>query len=221
MRRSIDTPHLPGTTLLKIAPLLFTDEIVETVVQPTIADLQSEVAAAGSDRRARLRAQCRGYLAFWSIVFAAPFAPGTATTQEVTMAPRLAIGRIALVSIAIALLVIVPALGIWLAVGIAAGALVAAVIHSWNKRHPSDVPTPDETPARSPQINFSSTEVEGNIGGLIFALGSVVIVSLALPWVVWFLVVATVAGCFLAWGLVTWHLRHPKAGLPESPIVLR
>ncbi|HWF83270.1 MAG TPA: hypothetical protein VG222_00390 [Vicinamibacterales bacterium] len=112
-------------------------------------------------------------------------------------------------------------LGAWVAFVAAAGALLAIVIHAWYRRHPSDLPTPTEPQRRSPQINFSSTEVAGNVGGLIFVVGSVIIVAVGLPSVFWFLLAGTVAGCFLAWGLVAWHTSHPKWGLPENRIVCR
>ena len=44
-----------GTWLLKIAPLVFNERFIETVVRPPIADLQSEVAAAGANHAKRLR----------------------------------------------------------------------------------------------------------------------------------------------------------------------
>jgi hypothetical protein len=40
---------------MKIAPLLFNDRFLRIVVHPTIADFQSEMAAAGSNRAKRLR----------------------------------------------------------------------------------------------------------------------------------------------------------------------
>ena len=52
-------------------------------------------------------------------------------------------------------------------------------------------------------------------------VGSVFIVALGLPSVIWFLFAATIAGCFLAWALVAWQTSHPKYGLPENLIVLR
>jgi hypothetical protein len=132
------------------------------------------------------------------------------------------IGRLAVGSIVVTLLAIVgPVLGAWVAIITAVGTLFAILIHAWYDRHPSDLPTPTEPQWRSPQINFSSTEVAGNIGGLIFVVGSVFIVAIGLPSVIWFLLCATIAGCFLAWALVTWHTSHPKRGLPENMIVLR
>jgi hypothetical protein len=95
------------------------------------------------------------------------------------------------------------------------------LIHAWYDRHPSDLARPAGSPPRTPQINFSSTEVAGNIGGLIFVVGSVFIVAIALPSVIWFLFAATAAGGLLAWALLTWHTSHPGSGLPANRIVLR
>jgi hypothetical protein len=223
MTGSTSSPRVPGTTLLKIARLLFNEHLLSAVVQPTIADLQREIANAGPNGLKRLRAQWRGYCAFWTLTLVAPFASWASPAADAgRVAFPDAIARLAVGSIVVALLAIVgPVLGAWVAVVTAAGALFAILIHAWYDRHPSDIPTPAEPQRRSPQINFSSTEVAGNIGGLIFVVGSVFIVAIGLPSVIWFLFAATVAGCFLAWALVAWHRSHPTRGLPGNRIVLR
>ena len=216
-------PRVPGTTLLTIARLLFNEHLISTVVQPTISDLQREIAAAGPHRFTRLRAQWRGYWAFWTVMLVAPlmFRPSPAQQSGAVAFPD-AVARLAVGSIVVALLVIVdPLLGVRVAAIMAAGALFAIVMHAWYVRHPSDIPAPTEPNRRTPQINFSSTEVAGNIGGFIFVVGSVFIVAVGLPSVIWFLFVAAVAGSLLAWALVVWHASHPKRGLPENLIVLR
>jgi hypothetical protein len=216
-------PRGPGTTLLKIARLLFNERLLSTVVQPTISDLQREIAKAGPNGLERLRAQWRGYRAFWTVMLVGPFASWSSPAEQAgTVAFPDAIARLAVGSIVVTLLVVVgPVLGVWVAAMTAVGTLFAILIHAWYDRHPSDLPTPTEPQRRSPQINFSSTEVAGNMGGLIFVVGSVFIVSIGLPSVIWFLFAATVAGCFFAWALVTWHTSHPTRGLPENRIVLR
>ena len=73
MTRSADGPRLPGTTLLKLARLLFNEQLLSAVVEPTIADLQREVAAAGSSGLERVRARWRGYRALWRLMLVAPF----------------------------------------------------------------------------------------------------------------------------------------------------
>ena len=201
MTQSNRSLRSPGTTLLVIARLLFNEHFITAVVHPTIADLQSEVAAAGPNRVKRLRARWRGYRAFWMLMLAAPFA---SWADEATSA---AAGRAAAAP-AIVMLVAVLTLGAWTMMVAAAAAVVAFFIHAWYERHPCDVATPRGGPWRSPQINFSSTDVAGNIGGLIFVVGSVLIVSLGVPPVFWFLCAGTFAACFLAWGLVAWHARE-------------
>jgi hypothetical protein len=200
MTRPTDAPRPPGTTLLKIAPLLFNDQFMALVVLPTIADLQSEVAAAGPHGVRRLRARWRGYSAFWTLLLFAPFASWSEQT------PNLGPSRLGFAS-AIAALAAASMLGTWIVAVVAAGALVACLLHAWYERHPTDVSARSEAAWHSPQINFSSTDVGGNIGGLIFVIGSVLIVSLGVPFVFWFLFAGTIAACFVAWGLAAWHTR--------------
>ena len=74
--------RVPGTTLLKIARLLFSKRLLSEVVQPTISDLQHEVAQAGPGRGGRFRAQWRGYFAFWKLTLVAPFASGASRAGD-------------------------------------------------------------------------------------------------------------------------------------------
>jgi hypothetical protein len=213
-------PRVPGAMLLKIAPLLFSDDVIAAVVEPAISDLQREVAEAGPRRVARLRARWRGYGAFWKLALVVPFrrwpvaAGHTRTDTFGDRVRRLAAGSalVGLVGVA------GPVLGAWAAVVMAAAVIFALGIHSWYARHPSDVADPIDAPWRPPQINFSSTDVAANSGGLIFVIGSVLIVAIGLPSVVWFLVAATAGGILVAWALVRWRTSHPHAGLPENRI---
>jgi len=201
----------PGTWLLKIAPLLFNERFSASVVHPTIADLQSEFDAAEGDRSRRLRVLGRGYAAFWMLVFVAPFASWSDTRSDVSTA-RLAVG-----AAGVAILMVVT-FGAWTTLIIAAaGMLVAFLIHTWHERHPSEIALLPERRWRSPQINFSSTDVGGNAGGLIFVVGSVLIVSLGLPSVFWFLLTATLAAGFVAWGLAVWHRRAQDGDWTSTP----
>jgi hypothetical protein len=191
----------PGTRLLKIAPLLFNERFIASVVQPTIADLQSEFDAARSDRAKRLRVLGRGYAAFWMLIFVAPFASWSDDRSDIST------GRLAVGSAGVAVLMLVT-VGAWTSlIIVAAGMLVAFLIHAWHARHPSELALLPERRWRSPQINFSSTDVGGNAGGLIFVVGSVLIVSLGLPSVFWFLATAAFAAGFVAAGLAIWHRR--------------
>jgi hypothetical protein len=179
---------------------LVNERFIATVVRPTIADLQSELAAAGPDRLKRLAARWRGYCAFWTLLLVSPFALWS-NDRPYTASDSVAVGS------AIVTLVTVATLGAWIAFVAVAATLVAFLIHAWYKWHPSEIAMPPAASWRSPQIKVSSTEVGSNIGGLIFVVGSVLVVSLGVPSVVWFLVASTIAACFVAWGLAAWHTR--------------
>jgi hypothetical protein len=223
MTRSGSGPRAPGTILLKIARLLFNEHFLSAVVQPTIADLQREVTTAGPHGLTRLCARCRGYCAFWRVTLLSPLAFWTMPAGDAgAVGFPGAIARLIAGSFVVMLLAAGgPVLGAWLAVLAAAAALFAVLLHAWYDRHPSDIPRPSEPQQRLPQINFSSMEVAGNIGGLIFAVGTVFIAAVGVPSVIWFLFAATVVGSGVAWALVAWHTRHPKWGLPENRILLR
>ena len=99
-------PRVPGTTLLKIARLLFNEHLLSTVVQPTISDLQREIANAGPNGLKRLRAQWRGYCAFWTVMLVAPFASWSSPAEDAgAVAFPDAIARLAVGSIVVTLLV--------------------------------------------------------------------------------------------------------------------
>jgi hypothetical protein len=216
--------RIPGATLLKIAPHIFDEHVVETIVRPTIADLQREMDEAGPSRAKRLRARWRGYVAFWRLTFFAPFASwGSPALARGAAAFPDVVARLAVGSIVVALIAVAgPFVGAWVAMLVGLAAVLAAVMHRWVRRHPSELPDPLEPPRHgSPQINFSSTDVAGNIGGLIFAIGTVLIVAVGVPSVIWFLFAAAAAGCVVAWGLAAWHTNHPESGRPENHIVLR
>jgi hypothetical protein len=223
MTRSANSRRMPGATLLRIARLLFRDDLMAAVVQPTISDLQREVAAAGPNRVARLRARWRGYVAFWLVTLVVPFAswPAPAGADGAAAFRDAAARAVVIFGVLTLFAVVHPVFGAGIAIVPLTGTLVAIVIHAWYQRHPSRLPDPNEEPRRRPEIDFSSTEVAGNIGGLIFVIGSVLVVVVGLPSVFWFMLAGTIAGCALAWGLAAWHTSHPKSGLPANPIVLR
>jgi hypothetical protein len=221
-RRHAD-PARAGTVLLKLARVLFNDHVLDAVVLPTIADLQREIDEAGGSLLRRLHARWRGYWAFWTAALLAPAAlPAAPSGESGGVGFPDAIARLAVVSIGVVVLAIIgPVLGGWMALATAGGAVFAIAIHRWHDRHPSHVPAPSDPDGRTPQINFSSTGVAANTGGLIFVVGSLFIVAVGLPSLVWFLCAGLVGGTLLAWALVAWHQRHPKRGLPEDLIVLR
>lgn len=214
-------PHLPGTTLLKVARVLLSEHAVRAVIEPTISDLQREVAEAGTSRGRRLIARWRGYRAFWTLVLMGSFAQWAVPAHHASAARPDALPLAVGLTIFALVTIVNPVLGTVVAVIATAGSLCAIAIHAWYRRHPSELPTPRQRLWRSPQINFSSTDVAGNSGGLIFMAGTVVILVLGLPSILCFLLAGTVAGCALARGLVEWRSRHPQGSQPENGIAWR
>jgi hypothetical protein len=218
MTRSTAPDRTPGTFLLKVARIVFDEAVCADVIEPTIADLRQEVAAAYAPKD-RLVARVRGYAAFWRLVALAPIAfigwrpsPSAAYTS-----PAIGIAAGMLLVLAFT-----PAsLRGWLLVSIIGGTIVAVVIHAWYARHPTCEVVPEGTPYRRPEINFSSIPVRANIGGLIFMVGSVFIVIAGLPKWHWFFVLAAAGGAFTGALLFRWHAKHPARGLPEIYVISR
>jgi hypothetical protein len=60
-----------------------------------------------------------------------------------------------------------------------------------------------------PGINFSRTDVGGDLGGLVFAVGSVVAVLIGLPYIAPLYLASLVCGVGVAVLLFEWHRYHP------------
>lgn len=212
----------PGRLLLKIARFFFDDSVLRAVATPTIADLQQEVHAAGDHPARRLRAAFRGYAAFWLLVVAAPVAfhrwpTRSIGSQEATdRNPGIAFGLI----IAATLLCAWHFLGWWTVVAAGGGALFAVIIHHWHNQHPTQLVLPDRGVWRIPEINQSRIPVDGNIAGLMYVIGSLVVVLIGLPFMRWFFFMTLTLGLLCAVALLVWHRSHPGHGLPANRIVL-
>jgi hypothetical protein len=205
---------------MRLANVLFEEEVVASVVAPTIADLQAEVAEAGDDRRRRSRALVRGYAAFWTLALCGPF---TAHTWPMREQRALVLSRRSGTAPWLLLAAILgfasPALTPWTATVLIGGSLFAVAIHFWYSRHPSLVATPNGE--RQPEINLSSIPVGGNVGGLMFTAGSMAILVSGLPAWRWFFAVAVVGGILSAALVYVFHTMRPSYGLPQNRIVLR
>jgi hypothetical protein len=220
---------MPGRALLASARVLFDAHTLETVVVPVLADLQREVDDAGDSRTRRLRARVDGYLAFWRVVMAIPFAipsDSNGTFREFFVGRS---GGNLLIVLGIALLVAIAPMFGWFAFAvIAVGSVIAVglrkwndsiVLRRWNTRHPSELAPIDPTASPRAEINLSSIPVAGDIGGLMFVVGTFVIVLLGLPSVRWFVLGSMVIGGVLAASLFAWRSSHAGT-VPRVPSIL-
>ena len=132
----------PGSLLLLLARVIFDASIVAAVVEPTIADLQADVAAAGRRPLRRAPAYLRGYAAFWTLVLLAPFAAHSWPARKegsMLTSPALATRRGGL-SIWIVMAAVLgftsPAMTPWTATVLVGGLCFAVAMHLWYARHP-------------------------------------------------------------------------------------
>lgn len=218
-----DSRRLPGDLLLAIARLIFDEPTLSSIVCPAIADVQQELRDAGANRSGRMRARVRGYWAFCVLVAVAPFVPTRSQTSRHVVAGRQRIGVGSLI-----LLVAALSAGTWSVFGwfmisaVTSGIFLAIAMRWWHNRHPRVRLDVDHlTSRRLPEINFSAVPVAGDVAGLIFAVGSVVVVLIGLPELRWFFLAAIISGFLTAAALFAWHRAHPSEALPTISIARR
>jgi len=90
----------------------------------------------------------------------------------------------------------------------ALAALLAGVPLSVALHRHADFGASDSSPDRLAGINIASIHVGGDVGGLIFVLGSIAIVMLGLPSVRWFLIASIAAATVLAIARISWRERR-------------
>ena len=204
---------MPGTLLLAITRLLLDADTVARLVEPTIADLQREVALAGTSRPGRVIAHCRGYAAFIRIFLRAQLWHLVCQLRRPDFDLRSCLHHAPSVPLAVALLVFMWSMLTWGLVVLLAAALVFAVaVRRWNHRHPVSHAKPAAGGVELPalRINIALVPISANAGGLIFMLGSVAILMTGFPALAAFLAIAVAGGTVLAAVLFAWHASHPR-----------
>ena len=99
-----------------------------------------------------------------------------------------------------------------------AGLGAALLIRRWHTRHPSRLP--DVARTRVPEINLSRIPVGGDVAGLMFAAGSVVIVIVGVPDMAWYFVSSLVCAGLLAWAMVSARAARARRLLATRPLGL-
>jgi hypothetical protein len=174
---------------LRIARRIFPNDTVAAVFMAAAADYQQELRDVRG-RVATLAVRCRWTWAFVVLLLVTPL-PSSAWA-----------GGGALLTLLCAALFA----GAWSSAAeftlpaLVAGALLAWAMRAWNDRHreSSFEPAAASMPAFV-QINFSSMRVPGDIAGLIFAVGTILIVVVGLPGWWWFFVAAAAGSGLVAW----------------------
>jgi len=204
-------PRLPGHLPLRLARLVFDDTALAMIIEPAIADLQCEIAAAGP-RAARIRALVRGYLALVVVMAMAALLPGAGAGAPVLRMVLGANGGFFVVVLAPLLFAVLwPTLGVFASAAAVAGTLFSFIVRAWNDRHPVTVAR-RRAAGKEPEINLAGIPVGGDMGGFLFVIASVVMI-LGLPGLRAFVMGATAVALLLACGLLLWR-RHD----PHSPV---
>jgi hypothetical protein len=153
-----------------------------------------------------------GWFAFLVLPAGALFAVGLRRWNDRHSGLRGAADPVMWVQAAVLFAVLLPAFGWFIAAAILSGVIAAIVLQRWNARHPSAfAPIEPMTPMAEARINMSAIPVGGDVGGLIFVVGSLVIVVLGLPDVRWFVLGSMASGAALAASLFVWRRLAPPS----------
>jgi hypothetical protein len=223
MKRSAPHRRSPGTWILAAGRRIFDEPTMASIIEPAVADLQLELSHAGASRVRQLAARWRGYSALAVLFAVVPFVASSATSGRATLVLAGRMGVAVTILLTAALVAASSPFTRWFVSGTMAGAvLLACAMRWWHTRHPSviaDAKIPGD--ARPPEINLASIRVSGNVGGLIFTVGSVVIVLVGFPELSWMFLGAVVTGFAVAGGIVAWRRAHPPLMRPENSIAVR
>jgi hypothetical protein len=205
---------LPGSLFLNFAQLIFPAQIIASVFSPAVADLREELRDAGTSRIKRFVIRCRWYWALCSLVMVVSVrtSPISGRADPVVSVPN---GGGLLVLLAAALYI-----GTWSFFGsfvistASAGVVLAFAIRTWHDNHPTVIVEPSRLAVLPVvQINLSSIRVAGDGPGLIFAVGTVLIVVVGLPGLWWFFVAAALGSLLVAWRLFVRRSAEPSGFL--------
>jgi hypothetical protein len=214
---------MPGALLLRLARWMLDDQATRAFVEPVIADLQHELRLADASVTRRLAARWHGYLAFWRVIMMTPIAAFDGPLEDrllTTLFGRQRVGPLLWMMIPL-FAALWPEFA-WFGVGtVIAGIITAVAMRRWHDRHPTTVPMKAAGRHQSVEINLAAIHVDGNVGGMFFALGSVAIVMAGLPQY-WVLFVTSLAGgVLLAVALSLWHTWHPMTPICRNSLIAR
>ena len=203
---------------MRVACYCFEDSVLDTVIQPAVADFQREVQACGG-ANARLGVCLRGYMTLAKVFLLALVMPGAGAGAPLT---ELLLGRgggsLALLAVLL-FAAVLPLFGVFVAGAIVAGMALAFGLRAWNNQHPTAVARSRRMYGKDPEINLSAIPVGGDMGGFFFVLASSLVVLLGMPELRWFVFGAVAGGAAFAWGLVRWHRTHMVS--PVRRLVVR
>ena len=218
MNRWTRSSRPPGTLFLRIARLLFAEQTVSCVFLPALADFHAELREASGSRVMRAVARCRWYWALTVLLAVTPFSASIPSIADRAPLTRPTNGGWFFMLLYASLFA-----GAWLCVqefmaaAVVAGAVLACAMRAWNDHHPAvfAIPTPAGTlPVL--QINLAAIPVSGDVAGLIFAAGAILILVVGLPGFWWFFVASALGSLLVAWARMTKKSSAPPPLIANS-----
>jgi hypothetical protein len=200
-------PKMPGRLMLRLVRRMFDDAALTKILEPAIADLQRETAAAARGP-ALLVARVRGYFGLSKVIIVAALMPSAGAGAPL-LPVLLGLNGGFLVAVLTPLLFAAtwPQFGFFTTGAVVAGLAFAFVVRSWNARHPITLARRRAAFGKDPEINISGIPVGGDFGGFLFVIASVVMM-MGLPDLRGFVVGATLVALFVACGLMLWRRSH-------------
>lgn len=105
-------------------------------------------------------------------------------------------------------------------VAAAAGIATGVWLHWWYRRHPASLARSSGADRRPQMLNISAVYVGGDAAGLAFVVGCVVIFTMGLPPLRWFVAASGLLAVLFASTVIAWHRTH-SVWSDDSPTVLR
>ena len=185
---------------LRMARLLFAEQTVSAVFLPALADFQEELRQTAASRVGQLVTRARWCVGLTALVVITPFSVSIPSIADRAPLTRPANGGWFFMALYASLFA-----GAWWCVqefmvaALVAGALLACAMRAWNDHHPVSIVIPQRDAGAPVQINLARIPVTGDVAGLMFAAGTILIVVVGLPGLWWFYVAAALGSLLVAW----------------------
>jgi hypothetical protein len=97
-----------------------------------------------------------------------------------------------------------------------AGVATGVWLHWWYLRHPASAAA--AAGRRPPMLNISAVYVGGDAAGLAFVVGCVVIFTMGLPPLRWFVAASAILAGLFALAIIGWHRTHSLWSEPTASL---
>src|SRR5688572_23815108 len=111
-----------------------------------------------------------------------------------------------------------PVFGTFTVGAVGCGLVLSVALRTWYNAHPLTRYARVPLASRRPEINFSAQPVAGDVGGLLFACGALVILVFGVPGLHWFFAVSMLCAAIAAGALIAWRRSHASSLENHAPL---